>query len=181
MNYNFKELETENLILRKVNLNDIKPLWDFFYNDYNIYKFYSSVKINHNELKKKVKSQIKAYESNTYYRWAIVDKKSNNLIGNINLHHHNKEDNNIKIGYFIFEQYRNKGYATECVFKIINYAFNELKVHRISGMVISYNESSKKVLLKTGFIQEGIMKDNHRIDGIYYDKYIYGILNKENN
>ncbi len=177
-----KELKTDRLILRKLNKDDIKLLWDNFYSDYDKYKFYDSKKINsYEELAERITEQIANYDKDECFRWAIVEKESNELIGNINFHHYNEVHNNIKLGYFILDNYRNKGYATESVLKVINFAFKKLKVHRISASAISTNEASNRVLIKSGFLLEGTKKEYSRIDGKYYDGNIYGLINSEDN
>ena len=177
----FKELETERLFLRKVKLEDTKILWDKFFSDYQQYKFYEYEEIkNYEEFEQKIANQIKRYPDGEYYRWNVVTKVSGELIGSINLHHYDIVNNNIKIGYFILPEYRNIGYATECVFKTIDFAFDILKVHRITAGTIEGNMGSNKTLLKTGFILEGTKKQDHKIDGTYYDSNIFGLLNTDN-
>ena len=179
MKSKFKELETKRLTFCKVKVEDIQILWDNFFNDYEKYKFYEYERIeNYDAFKEQIINQIKKYDEGNYYRWAIIEKESGELIGNINLHHYSEGNNNIKIGYFIFDNYRNKGYASESVLGIVEFGFDELSIHRIVGETIANNIASNKVLLKTGFYLEGIKKEDNRIDGKYYDSHIYAILNK---
>lgn len=178
MKSKFKKLETTRLIFRKVKIEDTQILWDSLFNNYDKYKFYEHERIkNYEDFKEKTINQIKRYEDGNYYRWAIIERKTGELIGNINLHHFSEENNNANIGYYIFDTYCNKGYASESVLKIVDFAFNELKIHRITGGTIADNIASNKVLLKTGFSLEGIKKEDHIIDGKYYDSHIYAILN----
>ena len=173
----FKELETDRLNLKKVKIDDTNILWDKFFCNYEEYKFYKFEKIkDYKEYEQIVINQINNYEKGNYYRWNIFIKETNELIGSINLHHYDVNDNNIKIGYFIFKEYRNKGYATECVLKVIDFAFDTLKVHRITAGTIEGNEFSNKTLLKAGFTFEGTKKEDHKIDGKYYDSNIFGLL-----
>lgn len=175
-----RELETDRLILRKLNKDDIKPLWDNFFNDYDKYKFYDDYKINsYEELSERLTKQIENYDKGECFKWAIEEKESNELIGNINLNYYDEFNNNIKLGYFIFDNYRNKGYATEAVLEVINFAFKKAKIHRITATAISTNEASNRVLIKTGFKLEGTRKEDSRIDGKYYDSNIYGLINSE--
>jgi len=175
-----RELETDRLILRKLNKDDIKPLWDNFYSDYDKYKFYDQNKINsYEELLERITNQIANYDKDECFNWAIVEKESNELIGNINLHHFNEANNNIKLGYFIFDNYRNKGYATESVLKVVDFTFKEAKIHRIAASAISTNEASNRVLIKAGFRLEGTKKESSISDGKYYDSNIYGLINSE--
>ena len=61
----------------------------------------------------------------------------------------------VEIGYGIMEKYQGKGYATEAVKAISNWAFQEPKVSSIEAEIDEKNIASKKVLEKCGFIFTG--------------------------
>ena len=72
--------------------------------------------------------------------------------------------------------YWNKNIATEATELIIEYAFNELNLNKLHGVVIVDNIGSWKVAEKTGFKFEGIHKDELFVDGKYVDVKTYGLL-----
>lgn len=173
----FIKLETKRLLLRKTKIGDTKILWNKIFNNYEDYKFYKYDKIkNYVNFEQKILEQIKKYDYNDYYKWNIVLKEANELIGSINLHHYDKVNNNVKIGYFIFSDYRNKGYATEAINKVIDFAFNILNVNKIIAGTIADNDFSNKVLLKTGFVLKKTNEQDHKIDGKLYDQNIFELL-----
>ncbi len=61
----------------------------------------------------------------------------------------------VEIGYGILEKYQGKGYATEAVKAISNWAFQEPKVTAIEAEIDDKNIASKKVLEKCGFVFTG--------------------------
>jgi len=63
-----------------------------------------------------------------------------------------------EIGYFIGEQYWNKGIATKAVKLIVEFGFTNLDIVRIHTGVYDYNTASQKVLEKCGFIKEAIFE-----------------------
>lgn len=63
------------------------------------------------------------------------------------------------------QDHNGKGYMTEAVKLVVNYAFEELKFHSIEAGVMPNNTGSMKVLLKSGFHKEGIAKKNVKING----------------
>lgn len=83
------------------------------------------------------------------------------------------------IGYFLDREYNGKGYMTEAVKLVVNYAFQELKLHRIEAGVMPHNTGSMKVLLKAGFHKEGIARKNVKINGSWEDHQILAIVNDE--
>ncbi|WP_374019243.1 GNAT family N-acetyltransferase [Paenibacillus thiaminolyticus] len=81
------------------------------------------------------------------------------------------------IGYFLDKEQNGKGYMTEAVKLVVNYAFQELDLHRIEAGVMPHNTGSIKVLLKAGFHKEGIAKKNVNINGYWEDHQTLAIVN----
>ena len=72
-----------------------------------------------------------------------------------------------------------KGYGNEALNLIIYYAFNELNFHRLGINVLSYNERAIALYERTGFQQEGVMREFGMRDGKRYDLIFYGLLRNE--
>lgn len=62
-----------------------------------------------------------------------------------------------------------KGSGTEAMALTVRYGFEELKMHKIVARVLAYNIASRKMLERTGFVEEGYLKDELFIDGKYED------------
>jgi RimJ/RimL family protein N-acetyltransferase len=63
-----------------------------------------------------------------------------------------------EVGYFIGEEYWNKGIATKALNLICEYGFNNLDIARIHTGVYEHNLASQRVLEKCGFVKEGVFK-----------------------
>jgi RimJ/RimL family protein N-acetyltransferase len=61
----------------------------------------------------------------------------------------------VEIGYGILKKYQGKGYATEAVKAISNWAFQKSKIFSIEAETDDKNIASKKVLEKCGFVFTG--------------------------
>ena len=90
-----------------------------------------------------------------------------------------EEANQAEIGYTLATKFQKKGFATEAVSTIIDYAFNTLNLHRIFATCDCKNQGSIKLLERLGFRQEG-----HYIENIFFkeewgDEFSYAILKKE--
>lgn len=72
-----------------------------------------------------------------------------------------------------------KGYGTEAMQLALNFAFNELNLHRVQLSVFAYNERAIALYEKLGFVREGTYREHVRRDGSYYDMYLYGLLRRE--
>lgn len=70
------------------------------------------------------------------------------------------------------EKNRGRGFGSEALTLLIDYAFNELNLFKLCLDVIDYNEQAKHVYEKLGFMVEGynqqaVFRNQHRYDRIY--------------
>lgn len=72
------------------------------------------------------------------------------IIGGINLGY-SKDRKSCEIGWTIHKMYRNKGFATEAANALVEYAFNTLKVEKITTHCDSKNVASENVMKKTAY------------------------------
>lgn len=82
-----------------------------------------------------------------------------------------------EIGFFIGENYWNKGIATEAIKQIISYGINELDVIRIYADIFEYSIPSMRVLEKCGFEKEGIAKRSVIKNGKVRDQHRFAYIN----
>lgn len=113
----------------------------------------------------------KAQQTTNY---AIVLKDS--AIGNISLEIGTDiKQRSAELGYWIGEQYWNKGYTTVALQQIIQIA-KTTSVRRLFAEVIEENIASIRILEKCGFKQEGYFSESIYKNGKFYNSYIYALL-----
>ncbi|MEK4050261.1 GNAT family N-acetyltransferase [Bacillus sp. FSL K6-2839] len=83
------------------------------------------------------------------------------------------------LGYVLDEKHGGKGYMTEAIRLIIDYAFDELHLHRIEAGVKPSNIGSIRVLEKTGFENEGLNRKKVKINGVWEDHYLFAIIHPD--
>lgn len=86
---------------------------------------------------------------------------------------------NAEIGYWIGEPHWGKGYATEAIRQLIDFAFGELDLLRVYACVFGNNTASMKVLEKAGLEREAVIKSSIFKAGEVLDAYIYSLRNRE--
>jgi [ribosomal protein S5]-alanine N-acetyltransferase len=102
----------------------------------------------------------------------------NDLIGTINLFAVMRGSiQSAFVGYFLDEKHNGRGYTTEAVKLIVQYAFEELKLHRVEAGVMPHNIGSIRVLEKAGFEKEGLARKNVKINGKWEDHQQMAIIN----
>lgn len=72
-----------------------------------------------------------------------------------------------------------KGIATDSYMTMLKYAFNELRLNRVSASVLSFNSQSLRFLEKVGFKQEGVCRQCVFKSGDYHDMIYLGILKSD--
>lgn len=99
-------------------------------------------------------------------------------IGSVFIRDINKIHNKAEYGIFIGEDSaRGKGYGSEATKMMISYAFEELKLHKLALRVFAHNERGIRCYENAGFVKEAYLKDEVRINSLYYDIILMGILN----
>lgn len=88
------------------------------------------------------------YSNRRGIRWAVVDKETNDFVGDVGLHNIDLHSNNTEIGYSVVKSYWRQGVATECIKEVEKFAFNRLNMNRIIAMIDKNNIPSIKLDLK---------------------------------
>ncbi|MFC4619326.1 GNAT family N-acetyltransferase [Camelliibacillus cellulosilyticus] len=76
------------------------------------------------------------------------------------------------------KNYWGKGYGTEALGLLLELAFCELNLHRISLRVFSFNERAIKSYQKLGFVIEGVQKEVIFRNGEWHDVHFMGLLQR---
>jgi len=87
--------------------------------------------------------------------WTAISKTDNKMVGDLCIIGEPKADGEIEIGYGIYEEFQNKGFMTEIVGGIIEWAKSQPKVKSILASTNKTNSASYKVLEKNRFIKVG--------------------------
>ena len=81
--------------------------------------------------------------------WSMIEKESNKFIGNIELME--MDDNGKELGIAITASMQNKGYGTEAINTLLQYAKEKLQLKKIFLRTRLYNERAIHVYKKCGF------------------------------
>lgn len=72
-----------------------------------------------------------------------------------------------------------KGTGKKLGITALNFAFDFLHLHKVCGQALDFNTASIRLHQALGFQQEGILRDQHRIDGSYRNLICFGLLRHE--
>jgi ribosomal-protein-alanine N-acetyltransferase len=104
--------------------------------------------------------------------FAILDGGS--IAGTINLFHIVRESlQSGTIGYWVDHRRNGRGLATGAVGQIVDYAFEDLDLHRVEAATLVDNVTSQRVLEKSGFERIGLARRFLRIDDEWRDFFLF--------
>lgn len=159
------QLETDRLTLRKFVIEDVDQSFVNWASDYDTSKYFAFYPHKEkSDTENIIKQWISAYQNeNAGYIWAIVEKNSNEVIGNISADASYRILNICEVAYMLGSKWWKKGYATEALNAIIQYLFMKEDFYLIEAKYNFSNTASGKLLQKVGMKQDGILRDR-RID-----------------
>lgn len=103
----------------------------------------------------------------------VFDIRTNCFIGMCALENINQEYSVCELGYWLNKSYVGKGYMTECVNAIIQYAKDELQIKTINAFVITEHKRSIALLERVGFIKQELLENDTDNKGKQVDRYWY--------
>lgn len=153
------EFLTNDLILRTVTEDDIEEIarmWEYPH-EITMAKACGALKYMEDTHSKNQKKAI------CHLCLAVFQKDApNRIIGWCGLDGEAEAEKTV-LFYIIDENYRNKGYATQCTAALLNYAFNDMDYDIIYGGCAKNNTASYKVMQKAGMVQNSFYENGDYI------------------
>jgi len=175
----FPLIETRNIRLRKLRLEDAEELVKYYSNE----KVYRYTDWNGPETLDRsyeiIKRWNQGYIDGWIIRFAIADKVTDKIIGTIFLNEF--EGKRAEIGYELSESYWRQGIMSEAIHEVLSLGFEQLGLVRIQAFVCDENMASQEILKKFNFKEEGYLRqfECHNITGKCKDMYVFGLLISE--
>ncbi|MEG2450892.1 MAG: GNAT family N-acetyltransferase [Clostridia bacterium] len=157
-------LQTERLYLRELTADDFFSLCKILQDKEVMYAYEHA--FSDKEVTEWLNKQIGRYSADGFGLWAVILKKSGEMIGQCGL---TKQDCNnktvVEIGYLFQKAYWHCGYATESAIACKNYAFNTLHIGEVYSIIRSNNLASQKVALNNGMTAtDTLLKHYYNMD-----------------
>ena len=112
--------------------------------------------------------------------FAIVDKESDKIIGIIGLYGISWIPRLAELRIVIGDKdYWGKGYGTEAIKLVVDYAFDKLNLNNVYLGVNAEHKGAIKAYKNAGFVEEGILRKVQYRNSKYYDAVRMSILREE--
>ena len=104
----------------------------------------------------------------------------NALIGYITVKNITRVIMRYELGYFLKKSFEGNGIVSKYVGEVVDYAFSQLNMNKVFLRIGLDNPGSKRIAEKNGFLLEGLLRQEFRIEnGRYVDLEYYGRLRTE--
>ncbi len=113
------------------------------------------------------------------YFLAAARRDTGEVVGEAVLKIVNPADRQGELGFGVVPRYWKHGYGTEIGHAVLDAAFGQFKLHRVSGQSSPDNKSSIRVMQKLGMAREGLLRDVHYGRGKWWSSVVYGLLEAE--
>ena len=176
----FNAIHTGRLILRQFNDDDLVPFLSYL-NDpvvakYQTWDGYTEERAR--EVINEQKSRLPGTPGEAFL-FAVELKANAALAGHVVLTVQEKDHLQGEIGFTFAREYQGRGLAREAAARVLDYAFSELKLHRVTAITDCENLRSVALLSKLGMRREGHYVQNIWFKGKWGDEYSYALLQDE--
>jgi ribosomal-protein-alanine N-acetyltransferase len=121
-------------------------------------------------------------ETNRYshHYFLILDKETRIPMGECGFHTWDRRHHRAELFYLLRkDEFKGKGFMTEVLKTVLDFGFNEMKLHRIKALVADWNEPSVRLLKRFGFTFEGTLREDYLVEGKYENSDCYSLLVSE--
>ena len=176
-------LETDRLILRDYVTGDFDDYFRLMTDDQTMY-YMKDIKLDSIESAKENFANVlkdMAGNERKYYFLHMMLKETQEQVGSIG---YTVVDNTpvgkiVHMGYFTYPKFWGNGYTSEALKKVIEYAFTEDNVYRITTGCLAENKGSERVMQKCGMIKEAEHVEYEWHDGRMKNRLEYRLLKSE--
>ena len=168
-------LENEKIKLRALEPEDLDVVYQLE-NDTTLWSWSCTMApYSRFELRQYILSDKDIYDTKQI-RFIIEFKPEQKAIGMIDLYDFEPHHKRAAVSIIIDKAYRNKSLGGEAILLLCSYSFSFLKLHQLYAFIPVKNEPSKRLFLRSGFKENGLLYDwIQTIDG-YEDVLIYSLI-----
>lgn len=174
-----RTLETQRLILRKINKNDAKDLYEYSrleeVTKYLLWRPFTSLDVS----KAYIATLGRAYKTGKFYDFAVVVKDENKMIGTCGFTSVSEKDGAAQIGFVLNPAYHQKGYGYEAALEVMRLGFFDFGFNRIEARYMSGNVASRALMDKLGMQYEGCARQLMFVKGSFRDIETCSMLKSE--
>jgi RimJ/RimL family protein N-acetyltransferase len=116
------------------------------------------------------------FAGKSLFQWGVELAQERRIIGTGTLFHIDPANARAELGYCLGSAYWGKGYMSEALTTLFDFAFTTMKLRRLEADVDPRNANSLRLLDKLGFRREGLLRERWNVAGEIQDTVFCGLL-----
>jgi len=176
------EITGSSLRLRAFRADDIQPLYEAVLEsvpEVAPYETWCHPGYSLDEARQYVEWWIKARERRVAFYYAVEDAATGFFLGSCGVSDHSEEHRHAMLGYWVRSSATRRGVATAAARLVMEAAFSDLGLLRVSIGVPVANAASHRVAAKLGAVREGVLRQELVLPSGPSDVVLYSILRGE--
>lgn len=135
--------------------------------------------LNEYQLEQYLKDANKKNSSS--YIYSVVNTETKKLIGHISITRIDRNNSSGRIGRVLVgdPEAKGKGICGQMMQQVLEIAFEELKLHRVTLGVFDFNKPAITCYERAGFQKEGLLRDHQKFGDEYWSLWEMAILEDE--
>lgn len=178
-----ERITTDRLILRRFNRRDTDALFEAVENSLpQLSEFlpWAHAGYSKEDATGYIRDSIVSWRETRAFDYTIrLRSHPSQHLGNISIWQVSRLSRTGEIGYWVRSDHAGRGIATEATAALLDKGFMHLGLHKVTLRIAQGNRSSERVAEKLGFIREGVLREELRINGVWVDHSLYSILEHE--
>jgi len=172
-------LQTDNIFLKPLQVNDVTEEYVEGLNDPEVNRYLVAVR-QHHQTKDSVARYVKAdwEDPHSILFGIFLKQRKNPLIGTVRVHNIDYFHFSASIGICLFAKREwKKGYAHSALQLIKKYLFEDIKLHYLEAGIYSDNLNSINCFLKSGFVEQHRVTEKYRHIDSFKEVTIFAAIN----
>lgn len=124
--------------------------------------------------------KVSAGQGRSSFAFSICRLGSDRAIGNVTLRNLDRENGSAEVAIVIADRaLQGRGYGTDALNCLVDFAFGELRLERIYLHVFDYNQRARRSYEKAGFQTDAVLRHARFHRGAHHDVHLMSILRSD--
>lgn len=167
---------SDRLVLRPIVATDAEDMWQDINDPEAIRLTGTHTSFTFEQIERYAASRV---EQDDWWDLAVTKRDGGRYLGEVVLMDWDEDNRSCGFRIALSGHARDRGVGTEATRMLLDHAFANLPVHRVSLEVFSFNERAAAVYEKVGFRREGVLCDALWWDDQPYDAIVMSVLRSD--
>lgn len=174
-------LRGENVTLRSPRMADFVPWSELRRDSYSFLQPWEPVwpqdDLTRGAFRRRLSIYARDQDLGLGYAFFVFRNSDGALVGGVNLRDVRRGvSQSGAIGYWAGAAHARQGHTLDAVRAVIRFGFETLALHRLEAACCPENEASSSLLQKAGFSEEGMARAYLKINGVWRDHLLFGMV-----